>query len=100
MTYTRMTTLTTNAQRYRESGATLPILAGRGHTKAWGAFFYPDDEQDLAAQRVVSRYFAFGRLYVLEATPNICLLYTSDAADERSSVDLGGRRIVKKKKEE
>ena len=28
----------------------------------------------------------------------ICLLYTSDAADERSSVDLGGRRIIKKKK--
>ena len=27
----------------------------------------------------------------------ICLLYTSDAADERSSVDLGGRRILKKK---
>src|SRR5678815_5072557 len=24
---------------------------------------------------------------------NLCLLYTSDAADERSSVDLGGRRI-------
>src|SRR5678809_129351 len=28
---------------------------------------------------------------------NYCLLYTSDAADERSSVDLGGRRIIKKK---
>ena len=27
-----------------------------------------------------------------------CLLYTSDAADERSSVDLGGRRIIQKKK--
>ena len=27
-----------------------------------------------------------------------CLLYTSDAADERSSVDLGGRRIIKNKK--
>ena len=28
----------------------------------------------------------------------LCLLYTSDAADERSSVDLGGRRIIKKNK--
>ena len=28
----------------------------------------------------------------------LCLLYTSDAADERSSVDLGGRRIIKKKR--
>ena len=27
-----------------------------------------------------------------------CLLYTSDAADERSSVDLGGRRIITKQK--
>ena len=26
-----------------------------------------------------------------------CLLYTSDAADQRSSVDLGGRRIIQKK---
>ena len=26
-----------------------------------------------------------------------CLLYTSDAADERSSVDLGGRRFLQKK---
>ena len=31
---------------------------------------------------------------------DICLLYTSDAADERSSVDLGGRRIIKKKKKQ
>ena len=28
-----------------------------------------------------------------------CLLYTSDAADERSRVDLGGRRIITKKKQ-
>eukprot|EP00828_Plagiopyla_frontata_P045697 TRINITY_DN7898_c0_g1_i3.p2 TRINITY_DN7898_c0_g1~~TRINITY_DN7898_c0_g1_i3.p2 ORF type:complete len:112 (-),score=12.37 TRINITY_DN7898_c0_g1_i3:5-340(-) len=27
-----------------------------------------------------------------------CLLYTSDAADEEDSVDLGGCRIIKKKK--
>ena len=40
------------------------------------------------------RAAATGQL--LELT--LCLLYTSDAADERSSVDLGGRRIIKKKK--
>ena len=33
--------------------------------------------------------YQFGLMYS-------CLLYTSDAADERSSVDLGGRRIIKK----
>ena len=35
---------------------------------------------------------------ILSALRRLCLLYTSDAADERSSVDLGGRRIIKKKK--
>eukprot|EP00657_Telonema_sp_P-1_P002160 TRINITY_DN15125_c0_g1_i1.p1 TRINITY_DN15125_c0_g1~~TRINITY_DN15125_c0_g1_i1.p1 ORF type:complete len:106 (-),score=33.21 TRINITY_DN15125_c0_g1_i1:43-360(-) len=29
-----------------------------------------------------------------------CLLYTSDAADDLLCVDLGGRRILKKKKKE
>src|SRR5659263_752323 len=29
---------------------------------------------------------------------NVCLLYTSDAADDLLCVDLGGRRIIKKKK--
>ena len=28
----------------------------------------------------------------------VCLLYTSDAADDLPCVDLGGRRIIKKKK--
>eukprot|EP00658_Telonema_sp_P-2_P009470 TRINITY_DN1353_c0_g2_i7.p1 TRINITY_DN1353_c0_g2~~TRINITY_DN1353_c0_g2_i7.p1 ORF type:complete len:683 (+),score=216.73 TRINITY_DN1353_c0_g2_i7:1995-4043(+) len=34
----------------------------------------------------------------LYRTISNCLLYTSDAADEEDSVDLGGRRIIKKKK--
>src|SRR5680860_1874545 len=29
---------------------------------------------------------------------HVCLLYTSDAADDLLCVDLGGRRIIKKKK--
>ena len=37
------------------------------------------------------------RAMVVGEAANACLLYTSDAADERSSVDLGGRRIIKKK---
>ena len=39
-----------------------------------------------------------GRLRAHRSRSGDCLLYTSDAADERSSVDLGGRRIIKKKK--
>ena len=33
----------------------------------------------------------------IRATWDNCLLYTSDAADEGLGVDLGGRRIIKKK---
>eukprot|EP00658_Telonema_sp_P-2_P030838 TRINITY_DN23218_c0_g1_i2.p1 TRINITY_DN23218_c0_g1~~TRINITY_DN23218_c0_g1_i2.p1 ORF type:complete len:442 (+),score=157.68 TRINITY_DN23218_c0_g1_i2:217-1542(+) len=41
------------------------------------------------------------RLAASVADPSAtCLLYTSDAADEEDSVDLGGRRIIKKKKKE
>ena len=36
-------------------------------------------------------------LPVRDAVVELCLLYTSDAADERSSVDLGGRRIINNK---
>ena len=39
------------------------------------------------------------RLDTMTVGAFLCLLYTSDAADERSSVDLGGRRIIKKKKQ-
>src|SRR5678810_719860 len=33
--------------------------------------------------------------FLADSRGKVCLLYTSDAADERSSVDLGGRRIIK-----
>src|SRR5450756_1002182 len=42
-----------------------------------------------------------GKHWVLNGTKmwiSICLLYTSDAADDLLCVDLGGRRIIKKKK--
>ena len=50
--------------------------------------------------RLVLPHVDIGVERALEQRGNgeICLLYTSDAADERSSVDLGGRRIIKKKK--
>ena len=51
-------------------------------------------EMVLFAAATVSVLTTVGIVYVLVS----CLLYTSDAADERSSVDLGGRRIIKKKK--
>ena len=36
--------------------------------------------------------------YSYDINAKLCLLYTSDAADEEDSVDLCGRRITKKKK--
>ena len=35
---------------------------------------------------------------IRERVSRVCLLYTSDAADEGLGVDLGGRRIIKKKR--
>src|SRR5680860_1750264 len=37
---------------------------------------------------------------IVELLPECCLLYTSDAADDLLCVDLGGRRIIKKKKKQ
>ena len=36
--------------------------------------------------------------YTRYCLDSICLLYTSDAADDLLCVDLGGRRLIKKKK--
>ena len=47
------------------------------------------DERALGAEQAEERDFVDPRFIG-------CLLYTSDAADERSSVDLGGRRIIQK----
>src|SRR5678816_1108888 len=44
----------------------------------------------LAHFRLMKAHFARRRVSLQRF---LCLLYTSDAADERSSVDLGGRRI-------
>ena len=71
--------------------------AGRGHLQRMtlGTPGATTSLQDLAYG-----YDAVGNVkQQLNSTPgSACLLYTSDAADERSSVDLGGRRIIKKKK--
>ena len=50
----------------------------------------------ILALGVAFRFAALGQ--IARGYDDSCLLYTSDAADERSSVDLGGRRIIQKKK--
>ncbi|CUX40473.1 hypothetical protein BN3590_01216 [Clostridium sp. C105KSO15] len=37
-------------------------------------------------------------MMITEKGGKTCLLYTSDAADDLLCVDLGGRRLIKKKK--
>ena len=46
------------------------------------------DSVQIARLLLVAREVAGGRVV------KVCLLYTSDAADERSSGDLGGRRVI------
>ena len=65
------------------------VFVGRAHSLPFG-----QGEGVKVFDGVVSEHGEVGQWV------SICLLYTSDAADERSSVDLGGRRIIKKKKKE
>ena len=55
-------------------------------------------KQKPVAMLVEAAWFVFAAVNLISSFSMNCLLYTSDAADERSSGDLGGRRIIKKKK--
>ena len=57
-----------------------------------------DHKDRMSSANYLANYPGFSFLLGFSALYMFCLLYTSDAADERSSVDLGGRRIIKKKK--
>ena len=54
------------------------------------------EESQKAAER--TRAEARSKADEILAQARACLLYTSDAADDLLCVDLGGRRIIKKKK--
>ena len=55
------------------------------------------DDHALIHEAIRSRLDDYDDIKIV-AEGMACLLYTSDAADERSSVNLGGRRHIKKKK--
>ncbi len=81
----------------------LPLVHGGGGRGRFPAHPHP---QMVAVE--VPRHGGLGRSPYAQAPPPphdvVCglgfarPLYTSDAADEEDSVDLGGRRIIKKKK--
>src|SRR5674536_351212 len=79
---TRHTLISTNVRRVVDAAAGKPIL------------FFPArfDHYRVQTGDGYAAHIA-GAIGV-----STCLLYTSDAADEEDSVDLGGRRIIKKKK--
>src|SRR5659263_768747 len=58
------------------------------------------DFESGARSALGSRYIRLTARALSSTTPLscYCLLYTSDAADDLLCVDLGGRRIIKKKK--
>src|SRR5678816_2390469 len=56
--------------------------------------FHPDTRAWWIVQDGQIRFSIEGQEPFVASKGYLCLLYTSDAADERSSVDLGGRRII------
>eukprot|EP00657_Telonema_sp_P-1_P002599 TRINITY_DN1601_c0_g1_i1.p1 TRINITY_DN1601_c0_g1~~TRINITY_DN1601_c0_g1_i1.p1 ORF type:complete len:104 (-),score=50.21 TRINITY_DN1601_c0_g1_i1:62-373(-) len=61
---------------------------------------YVDVVADSAVRAGMPHKYYHGRTGIIwNVTPRGCLLYTSDAADDLLCVDLGGRRIIKKKKQ-
>ena len=77
------------------------VLEGPGelveHVRGF-AFVFPPTAFWQAHQRAPEAYSDVIYQWGAGAYANRCLLYTSDAADDMQCVDLGGRRIIKKKK--
>ena len=65
------------------------MMGGNNKAPDWGS-----------VENISLALLTLGIVIILNMLPqaSICLLYTSDAADEGLGVDLGGRRIIKKKK--
>ena len=71
---------------------------GDGTSKDDGIYVLLKEVIDNSIDEHVMGYGKAIEINIQDGKVEVCLLYTSDAADERSSVDLGGRRIIKKKK--
>src|SRR5678816_615186 len=77
-----------NVQEFFGGDAITYDFFGFAQLKAWqGDTYY----QAIAKQFMEGQASAWGMINMVAIVYTICLLYTSDAADERSSVDLGGR---------
>eukprot|EP00658_Telonema_sp_P-2_P053304 TRINITY_DN4178_c0_g1_i51.p1 TRINITY_DN4178_c0_g1~~TRINITY_DN4178_c0_g1_i51.p1 ORF type:complete len:188 (-),score=78.47 TRINITY_DN4178_c0_g1_i51:45-608(-) len=75
------------------------ILVKKGTSQILGATIVAETAGDFISEITLSMQAGVGLDTIGRVIhPYPCLLYTSDAADEEDSVDLGGRRIIKKKK--
>ena len=74
------------------------VLLSFGCSAASPSAVGADENEARAHQRVVGGFEYWLSLSPTPSNRGGCLLYTSDAADERSRVDLGGRRTINKKK--
>src|SRR5450756_1715817 len=81
--------------RLGESLAVLPAVR-----RSTGGPVLPQEDPRLLAATAASAVATLALRSSRRGSPLLkeCLLYTSDAADDLLCVDLGGRRIIKKKK--
>ena len=86
---------------YKRQGSNVPNRADMGFVRPghqpWPGRVDPCKKIEILSSRCFHAEMSSGDVPTSPTEPYPCLLYTSDAADERSSVDLGGRRIIKKK---
>src|SRR5450756_3113981 len=95
----------TDAQALLTSDADVKLDIGRDLTRGLGAGADPDKGRQAAedhADEIEESLKGADMVFVTAGEgggTGTCLLYTSDAADDLLCVDLGGRRIIKKKKQ-
>src|SRR5678816_1210059 len=74
--------------------AYLMLTVGTAHRREkLAGILWPDTTDENARKNLRQELWRIRK--AISTGQPACLLYTSDAADERSSVDLGGRRIIK-----
>ena len=72
-------------------GRNIYVSGDRPAPETWTTTFYNDT--DFMIRNAMERW----QNGINDYANNTCLLYTSDAADDCEGVDLGGRRIIKKR---
>lgn len=89
--YEKFINLTTNHERYVESGQTLITLESKGHMNGWGCFNYPGGPQTAAGPPIVNQYFAGGRQYCTLRQQNTSASLNASGHDIYAYSTKGGR---------